>query len=60
MDYVLFDPENGDLTVILPEEFQKYREELYGLLVELFLSKEVTSQTLERMNVFVHAWLTTR
>ncbi|MCK5243223.1 hypothetical protein KAR34_12315 [bacterium] len=60
MEYVSFDPENGDLHLQLPESYLQYQEELYVLLADKFLSEDINDQTLERMNAYVAEWLKTR
>jgi hypothetical protein len=57
MNYVTFDPENGDLALKLPEEYLAYVEELYTQLTESFMDQSLDESVLPRMNQFVEEWL---
>jgi hypothetical protein len=59
MNYVTFDPENGDLNLNLPSELKAFHDEVCLELSEHFMGS-LDETVLTQMNQYVEAWITIR
>jgi hypothetical protein len=56
MNFVTFDPENGDLNLELPPELKLFHDELCLELSERFMGS-LDDDILSQMNQYVESWI---